>query len=55
MSFLFADSFKVTHKELSEIWGWRDKTFVYRGLRKGKFADLSKLKCNLKKKFWKSS
>ncbi len=51
MSFLFPDSFKVTHKELSEIWGWKDKTFVYRRLRRGKFADLNKLKSNLKKKY----
>lgn len=48
---LFPDSFKVNHTELSKVWGWKDKTFVYRGLRRGKFAELNRLKNNLKKKF----
>lgn len=48
---LFPDSYKVNHKELSKIWGWKDQTFVYRGLRRGKFAELNKLKNNLNEKF----
>ena len=48
---LFPDSYKVNHKELSKIWGWKDQTFVYRGLRRGKFVELNKLKNNLNEKF----